>query len=123
MSSRGLRGLPIAEERKPPEGWTQGNPLERQCNEAVDFAIHSANTLIGLLPGGKGFLQGRTVLEIGAGQDFGFPLILIGLGARTVLVDKYLCDWDKHFHPPFTSVCEMLLSKSFQESIRQRLIR
>ena len=96
-----LRGLPIAEERKPPEGWTQGNPLERQCNEAVDFAIHSANTLIGLLPGGKGFLQGRTVLEIGAGQDFGFPLILIGLGARTILVDKYLCDWDKHFHPSF----------------------
>ena len=85
-----LRGLPIAEERKPPEGWTQGNPLERQCNEAVDFAIHSANTLIGLLPGGKGFLQGRTVLEIGAGQDFGFPLILIGLGARTILVEFHL---------------------------------
>jgi SAM-dependent methyltransferase len=96
-----LRGRPIAQEHTSSEGWTQGNPLERQSNEAVDFAIHSANTLIGLVPGGIGFLQGKTVLEIGAGQDFGFPLILIGLGSRAVLVDKYLCNWDKHFHPSF----------------------
>ncbi len=96
-----LCGLPHAYEQKASDRWTQGNPLERQCEEAVDFAIHSANTLIGLVPGGRALLQGKTVLEIGAGQDFGFPLILIGLGSRTVLVDKYLCNWDKHFHPSF----------------------
>ena len=94
-----LRGLKSADVREPSDCWDQGNPLERQCDEAVDFAIHSANTLIGLVPGGRDALQGKTVLEVGAGQDFGFPLILIGLGCQVVLVDKYLCNWDNDFHP------------------------
>lgn len=76
-----------------------GNPLERPVNEAVDFAVHSANTLIKLLPEGKDFLLNKTILEIGAGQDLGLPLILTGLGTKTVVADKYLCKWDEAFHP------------------------
>ena len=78
-----------------------GNPRERSEQQAVDFAIHSANLLIGWLPGRETYLRGKTVLEVGPGQDFGMPLILMGLGARTILVDRYLCNWDPAFHSAY----------------------
>ncbi|MEX5213178.1 MAG: hypothetical protein NW703_03340 [Nitrospiraceae bacterium] len=77
------------------------NPRERSGQQAVDFAIHSANLLMGWLPGRETSLRGKTVLEVGPGQDFGMPLILMGFGARTILVDRYLCDWDSTFHPTY----------------------
>ncbi len=75
-----------------------GNPRERSAQEAVNFAIQSAKELIGWLPGHETSLRDKTVLEVGPGQDFGMPLILMGFGAHMILVDRYLCDWDPRFH-------------------------
>jgi hypothetical protein len=63
------------------------------------------------------FLHGKIVLEIGAGQDFGFPLILIGLGSRGVLVDKYLVIGTRISIPLFIVRYARLPSKNFPESI------
>jgi predicted O-methyltransferase YrrM len=82
--------------------WQTGNPLERAViHEAVEFAVRSANLLMGWLPRRECYLRGKTVLEFGPGQDFGFPLILMGFGAETVLLDRFLCDWDENFHQAF----------------------
>ena len=45
--------------------------------------------------------KGKTLIEIGPGQDFGIPLVMMGYGAKAILVDKYLCSWDDAFHPHF----------------------
>jgi hypothetical protein len=83
------------------ESQEAGNPRERSGQQAVEFAIHSANLLMGWLPGRETYLRGKTVLEVGPGQDLGMPLILIGFGARRILVDRYLCNWDPNFHSAY----------------------
>jgi glycosyltransferase involved in cell wall biosynthesis/SAM-dependent methyltransferase len=46
-------------------------------------------------------LRGKRVLEVGPGRDMGFALILAGLGAVTVGVEKYKPGWTKDWHSPF----------------------
>jgi SAM-dependent methyltransferase len=85
-----------------PDCWSSANPLDRPViKEAVEFAVRNALTLAGRFPGKEQYLANKTVLEIGPGQDVGIALILIGCGARSVLVDKYMCAWDPAFHPAY----------------------
>lgn len=108
---------------EPVPSWTQANRLERpDVNAAVDFAVHSANLLLKWLPHRRAFLARKTVLEVGPGQDFGFPLILMGFGANVVLVDRYLAQWDQNFHPVFYRALRKVLTKKFP-GIRKRPIR
>lgn len=81
--------------------WDEGNRLERKIDEAIEFAIRSAQMYIGFFPGRSKFLANKRILEIGPGQDFGVPLILMGYGAQAVLVDRYLVGWDPDFHPEY----------------------
>lgn len=74
-------------------------PMERSVRAALEFAVQSTQVLLGWLPGREHYLPQKTVLEIGPGQDFGMPLILMGFGARVVLVDRYLHAWEPAFHP------------------------
>ena len=52
-------------------------------------------------------LKGKRVLEMGPGRDMGFALILAGLGAATVGVEKYKPGWTKDWHSPFIdAICQ-----------------
>jgi SAM-dependent methyltransferase len=103
--------------------WSTANPLERPgVKEAVEFAIRSANLLLGWLPRRGVFLARKAVLEVGPGQDFGFPLILIGLGANVILVDRYLAQWDENFHPIYYRALRKVVTKKLR-GIRKRPIR
>jgi SAM-dependent methyltransferase len=55
-------------------------------------------TCLGLAPNG---LNGKRVLEAGPGRDMGFALIMAGLGATTVGVEKYKPGWVEDWHSPF----------------------
>jgi SAM-dependent methyltransferase len=48
-----------------------------------------------------GDIRGKRLLEIGPGRDMGFALIMAGLGARTVGVEKYKPGWIEDWHVPF----------------------
>ena len=65
------------------------------------------------LPGQEQFLAHKTVLEIGPGQDFGIALILMGFGARSVLVDRYMCAWDSAFHPIYYRTLRQAVVQQF----------
>src|SRR5688500_4710040 len=93
--------------------WSTANSLARNVKEAVEFAIHSAEKFISWLPGKAPHLRNRTVLEIGPGQDLGFPLILMGFGAKMVLIDRYLCQWDPDFHPVYYRTLRGEIRKQF----------
>jgi SAM-dependent methyltransferase len=54
-------------------------------------------------------VKGKRILEIGPGKDAGFPLIMAGLGAHTVGVEKYRSGWDDTWHPHFIdAICRMV---------------
>jgi len=97
----------------PVNSWSPGNPLERPVTEAVDFAVHSAKLLLGWLPGQHAFLASKTFLEVGPGQDIGFPLILMGFGAKVILVDRYLCQWDESLHPAYYRALRKTVTETF----------
>jgi SAM-dependent methyltransferase len=77
------------------------NPMIRDIEDATDFALNNAKYYIGYLPGNDaGFLKDKVLLEIGPGQDFGLQLLLLGFGAKKIiLVDKYLSEWNENYHP------------------------
>lgn len=79
------------------------NPSERHLiNEAVDFTINNVRNLIGFLPNKELYLKEKIILEIGPGQDFGIAFVLMGFGTRKIiLVDKFLTEWDNHFHAEY----------------------
>ena len=89
------------DDNRPKVQWPNANPLERKVNEAVEFAIQSAKYFLAWLPQESAYLRNKIVLEAGPGQDFGIPLILMGFGARILLIDRYLCQWDPDFHPAY----------------------
>lgn len=85
------------------ELWTSANPFERSIQESIEYVVNSAHEQIGFLPGGASFLPGKTVCEIGPGQNFGIPLVMMSYGAKGVIIDRFLCDWDNAYHPRFYS--------------------
>lgn len=96
-----------------PDLWSSGNPLQRSIKEAAEFAIHSANLLIGWLPNGEKYLVGKIIMEVGPGQDFGMPLILMGFGAKAIVVDRYLCEWDPAYHEDFYRCLRTMAAERF----------
>jgi SAM-dependent methyltransferase len=87
------------------------NPMIRDIEDTTDFTINNAKYYIGFLPVKDArFLKDKVVLEIGPGQDFGLQLLLLGFGAKKViLVDKYLGEWKDDYH---SLVYKRLLSKA-----------
>ncbi len=79
------------------------NPSEREIDTAVDFAINNVGYFLDFLPDkNPAYLTGKTILEIGPGQDFGIPLVLMGFGvSKAVLIDRFFCEWDEKFHPEY----------------------
>ena len=65
-------------------------------------------TRLNLVPGE---LKGMRVLEVGPGRDMGFALILAGLGAMTIGVEKYKLGWAEDWHSPFIDmICRQALA-------------
>jgi SAM-dependent methyltransferase len=67
----------------------------------VEYAAANASFWISLLPEGKEFLKGRTILEIGPGSNFGIPLIFACHGARVMVADRFITPWSADYHPKF----------------------
>jgi SAM-dependent methyltransferase len=79
------------------------NPSQREINDAIEFTINNVGYIIGFLPNESPiYLNGKTILEIGPGQDFGVPLLLMGFGVtKAILIDKFFCEWNENFHPEY----------------------
>jgi hypothetical protein len=75
---------------------------QRQCdNIAVDakYAIACAHSYADMLPGGYREVQGRSILELGPGKNFGAALVLKCWGAaRATVADRYLVPFDRAYH-------------------------
>lgn len=66
------------------------------------------------LPGGFASLQGRSVLELGPGNNFGVALMLKCAGARRVAVaDRFLARYQAPYHGPLYRAIRVLAAAQF----------
>jgi SAM-dependent methyltransferase len=66
----------------------------------VDYIIKIARFYLNMLPDDPEFLKGRAVLEIGPGINLGVSLILACRGADMMVVDRFLVEFQDHYHFP-----------------------
>jgi SAM-dependent methyltransferase len=67
----------------------------------LEYSLSTSNVYLNFLPGGREFLKGKKVLEIGPGINFGLSLILACCGADVMVVDRFLSPWDPNYHSKF----------------------
>jgi SAM-dependent methyltransferase len=106
------RGLEDAPEDKEPVQPANLRPLDASpeaLQRDVDYALGGGRMYLAILAGE--FLKGKTVLEIGPGTNFGFPLIMACHGAKVMVADRFLTPWDDHYHPKFYSQLRDSLKK------------
>jgi Methyltransferase domain len=65
------------------------------------YSRDQAAQLLARLQLAPGDLKGARVLEVGPGRDMGFALIMAGLGAAIVEVERYKPGWAEDWHSPF----------------------
>jgi len=86
--------------------------------EDVKYAIQVGKGFVRWLPQGGTSLDGKTVLEIGPGLNFGSTLYLTCFGARALVVDPYLAPWDKDYHPRFYGLMrDAILQESPEQNV------
>ncbi len=67
----------------------------------VRYALQVARAYAGWLPDGLAHLRGRSVLEIGPGNNFGVALVLKCAGAgRVAVTDRFLARYQEKYHGP-----------------------
>jgi SAM-dependent methyltransferase len=67
----------------------------------TEYSLSTSKVYLNAMPGGREFLKGKSVLEIGPGINFGLPLILACHGAKVMVADRFLIPWDPDYHPQF----------------------
>lgn len=84
--------------------WTDENLIED-----VRYAIQVGTGYLRWLPAEMRAIEGKVVMEIGPGLNFGSTLYLACLGARVIVVDPYIALWDNDYHPRFyTLMCDYI---------------
>ncbi|MFO7558533.1 MAG: methyltransferase domain-containing protein [Desulfobacterales bacterium] len=68
----------------------------------IGYAVQVGEGYVNLLSEASAQLDGKVVLEIGPGINFGSAMILLCHGAKKALIsDLYLSFWDSAYHPVF----------------------
>lgn len=76
-------------------------------SDRFTYCLNQVKSILYALNKKAAEIRGLRVLEIGPGQDLGIALIMSGLGATTVGVEKYLTNWSKDWHAPFIeTICK-----------------
>lgn len=80
----------------------------------VAYAVQVARAYAGWLPDGFAQLQGRAVLEIGPGNNFGVALLLKCAGAgRVAVTDRFLARYQAHYHGPLYRAMRDAMAAAF----------
>lgn len=91
------------------------NSISNEISSAINFSVDNINYLLNFICREVGLFKNKTLLEIGAGQDFGISLVLADLGLKqVVIVDPFLVEWNDDYHPQFY---RELLKQTINQSI------
>jgi SAM-dependent methyltransferase len=67
----------------------------------VAYALQLGRVHLDLLAAQGIRADGKVILELGPGINFGGALLLACCGARPIVADRFLADWDPSYHPKF----------------------
>ncbi len=92
---RQLAGRPV------PSNYGRIRADAERIDADVRYALQVARGYAAWLPGGFADVQGRSVLEIGPGNNFGVALVLKCAGAgRVAVTDRFLARYQAPYHGP-----------------------
>jgi hypothetical protein len=92
--------------------------------EDAKYALNVALGYVSKLPGGRDAILNKHILELGPGINFGTALCLLAWGAQSVtLCDRFLAQYDEHYHDQVYLVLESLLDASADLSVLQQVVR
>ena len=67
----------------------------------VNYAIQIGQGFLRLLTANQINPQGKVILELGPGINYGSALVLACCGAKAMVADRFLAPWDPDYHPQF----------------------
>jgi SAM-dependent methyltransferase len=76
---------------------------ESAINTAVEYAFSNGATYTSYLLTDPSELDGKSVLEVGPGGDFGMVLFMACFGAAVAVADRWLAEWQNGYHGPIYS--------------------
>ena len=85
------------------EVYTPVNFRRRNTEEierAVNYALQVGKNYISQISALPDGLEGRSVLEVGPGSDFGPALLLASSGAKVSIIDRFFAKWQEDYHRP-----------------------
>lgn len=72
-----------------------------KLQEDVRYAIQVGQAWLNLLAADQINPQGKVILEIGPGINYGSTLVLACYGANVMVADRFLAPWEPDYHPQF----------------------
>lgn len=113
------RGIPNSAEQKSspkqqitnPVNYTLQDTNPTRILEDANYSLKIARSYIDNMPGGRDFIKGKSVVELGPGVNFGTALILVCWGAESVTVsDRFLSEFQTDYHTPvYKAIIKLLL--------------
>jgi SAM-dependent methyltransferase len=82
----------------------------------VEYAARIAKNYLLYLKNSRAQIEGKIILEVGPGINFGTALILACYGAKVMVSDRFLTPWDKDYHPKFYAQLKDWLSKNMTDA-------
>lgn len=76
----------------------------------VAYAVGAGETYLNLLTSVGVDPNGKVILEIGPGTNFGGAMVLACHGAQLIVADRFLADWSPSYHPKFYNLLRGLLA-------------
>ncbi|MDX1411285.1 MAG: methyltransferase domain-containing protein [Nitrospirales bacterium] len=93
--------------------YTIENSPDLYFERQVDYCLGTVRSYVTNLNTDDRVFKNQSVLEIGAGRSMGTALTMACLGAKVVVVDRYLPTWDENFHPHFFAKLKERLNTIF----------
>ena len=95
--------------RNPGNAFASYTPVNHRHRRASDAEIEQeVDRALGILPrldvyekAAGTTIQGKTVLEVGPGPEYGCTMVMECLGAECHVVDPFVPEWSEDFHPRF----------------------
>ena len=82
-----------------------------QILQAAEYSAGTGGVALRMTTENSIPLEGKTILEIGPGWDFGNAMILGEKARKLIVADKYLSSWDNGFHPQVYRAIQTILNR------------
>lgn len=93
--------MPQSELTSQPVNMLPRDTAPAKLQEDVKYAIQITQGYLRLLTANQISPQGKVILELGPGINYGSTLVLACLGAKAMVADRFLAPWDPDYHPQF----------------------